>query len=84
MLRSVLHALLCLLPAVALAILLLARRYPGERVLLALRSAEPARWPRSRSCMPARTRVVAWIVRGGRLIGCSLAVRPPPAPISAS
>jgi hypothetical protein len=84
-LRLVLHALLCLLPAVALAIPLLARRYPGERALLALRrDAQPARWPRPRSCAPVRARVVSRIVRGGRLIGCSLAVRPPPAPISAS
>ena len=30
------HAILCLLPAVALAIPLLVRRYPGERVLIAL------------------------------------------------
>jgi hypothetical protein len=84
-LRSVLHALLCLLPAVALAIPLLARRYPGERVLLALRrGAEPARWPHPRSCAHGRARVVSRVVRGGRLIGCSLAVRPPPAPIAAS
>jgi hypothetical protein len=80
----VLHAVLCLLPAVALAIPLLARRYPGERVLLALRRAEPARWPRPRSTMPARRRVVLLAVRGGRLIGCFLAVRPPPVPVSAS
>jgi hypothetical protein len=83
----VLHALLCLLPALALAMALLARRYPGERVLLALRrDAQPARWPRPRSCTPTRAcaRVVSRIVRGGRLIGCSLAVRPPPAAIAAS
>jgi hypothetical protein len=83
----VLHALLCLLPALALAMPLLARRYPGERVLLALgREAQPARWPRPRSCAPARARAraVSRIVRGGRLIGSSLAVRPPPAAIMAS
>jgi hypothetical protein len=82
---AVLHALLCLLPAIALAIPLLARRYPGERALLALRRGmEPAQWPRPRSSEPARTGVVSWVVRGGRLIGCSLAVRPPPVPIAAS
>jgi hypothetical protein len=76
----VLHALLCLLPAVALAIPLLVRRYPGERTLLALRRAEPTRWPRPRSSTPLRRRVVMHTVRGGRLLGRSLAVRPPPAP----
>jgi hypothetical protein len=80
----VLHALLCLLPAVALAISLLARRYPGERVLLALRRAEPTRWPRPRSATSLRRRVVMHAVRGGRLMGRSLAVRPPPAPTPAS
>ncbi|HWY89597.1 MAG TPA: hypothetical protein VNY31_02905 [Solirubrobacteraceae bacterium] len=79
-----LHALLCLLPAVAVAIPLLARRYPGERVLLALRSAEPTRWPRPRACAPAHRRVALAAVRGGRLMGSFLAVRPPPALISAS
>jgi hypothetical protein len=80
----VLHAFLCLLPALALAIPLLARRYPGERVLLALRRAEGARWPRPRSSAPPLRRAVLLAVRGGRLIGCSLAVRPPPVPVSAS
>jgi len=83
-LSLVLHALLCLLPALALALPLLARRYPGERVLLALRRSEPAQWPRPRSSAPARARVVSRIVRGGRLIGSSLAVRPPPAGLAAS
>jgi hypothetical protein len=76
---SVLHAVLFLLPAVLLAIPLLARRYPGERVLLALRRAERPHWERPRSSAPSRRRVVLIPVRGGRLIGRSLAVRPPPA-----
>jgi hypothetical protein len=84
-LSLVLHALLCLLPALALAMPLLVRRYPGERVLLALRrEAQPTGWPHPRSCAPACARGVSRIVRGGRLIGCSLAVRPPPAAIVAS
>lgn len=82
--RLVLHALLCLLPAVVVAVPLLARRYPGERALLALRRVEPARWPRPRSCVAPRRRVVLSAVRGGLLMGSSLAVRPPPLRLSAS
>jgi hypothetical protein len=80
----VLQALLCLSPAIALAIPLLARRYPGERVLLARRDARPVRWPRPRSSRRLRRPIVLQLIRGGRLIGCSLAERPPPAPILAS
>jgi hypothetical protein len=80
----VLHALLCLLPAVVVAIPLLARRFPGERALLALRRAEPPRWPRPRPCALPRRPDALLAVRGGLLIGCSLAVRPPPAPNAAS
>ncbi len=76
--------MLYLVPAVLLAIPLLVRRYPGERVLIALRRVERTCWPRPRSSMPARRRVVLVAVRGGRLIGRSLAVRPPPALYSAS
>lgn len=80
----VLHGLLFLLPALALAAPLLARRYPGERIVLALRAERP----RSRRLRPGAVacprsrRPVA--VSGGRLIGCSLAVRPPPAALLAS
>ncbi len=80
----VLHAVLCLLPALVLAIPLLARHYPGERVLLALRRVEPTRWPRVRSCVAPHRRVVLLAARGGRLMGSSLAVRPPPFQLSAS
>jgi hypothetical protein len=73
-----LQALLCLLPAVVLVIPLLARRYPGERALVALRRMPPDR-PRHRSSVLARPHaVVLASVRGGQLIGRSLAVRPPP------
>ncbi len=78
------HALLYLAPAILLVIPLLVRRYPGERALIALRRVERARWPRPRSSVPARRRVVLAVVRGGRLIGSSLAVRPPPALYPAS
>jgi hypothetical protein len=69
---------------IALAIPLLARRYPGERVLLARRTAPPVRWPRPRSSIRPRRRVVLALIRGGRLIGRSLAERPPPTAILAS
>jgi hypothetical protein len=76
----VLHAILYLLPAFVLALPLLARRYPGERALIALRRTRPVvRWARPRSSPPARRRVVLAFVRGGRLLGRQLAVRPPPA-----
>ena len=82
----VLHALLCLLPVVVVAIPLLARRFPGERVLLTLRRAEPARWPRPRPrrCALPRRPGARLAVRGGLLIGRSLAVRPPPVASAAS
>ncbi len=76
---GVLHAILYLLPAFVLAIPLLARRYPGERALIALhREARDALWARPRSSTSARRCVVLAFVRGGRLLGRSLAVRPPP------
>jgi hypothetical protein len=81
---GVLHAILYLLPALVLALPLLARRYPGERVLVGLRRAKQTRWARPRSSLPTRRRVVLVLVRGGRLIGRSLAVRPPPALLPAS
>ena len=80
----VLQAILCLAPALVVAIPLLARRYPGERVLNALRSEPRVRWPRPRSSARARRGVVLVAAHGGLLIGRSLAVRPPPLPVSAS
>jgi hypothetical protein len=80
----VLHALLCLLPAVALVVPLLARRYPGERMLVGYSRAKPIQWSRPRSSSPGGRRVVLAAVRGGLLIGSSLAVRPPPSPIATS
>jgi hypothetical protein len=80
-----LQALLCLLPAIVLVIPLLARRYPGERALVALRRTRHERWQRPRSSVLVRSRVVVLAsVRGGRLIGRSLAVRPPPTLLAAS
>jgi hypothetical protein len=70
--------LLCLLPALVLALTLLARRYPGERLLTAARASRSARWPRARSSARTRPRLYATIPRGGLLLARSLAVRPPP------
>jgi hypothetical protein len=82
----VLDALLCLLPALALVAVLLARRYPGERTLLALRG-EVARRPRrkrARVQTGSARRAEVLLARGGLLIGRALAVRPPPRSLPAS
>lgn len=71
-------ALLCLLPALLLACLLVSRRYPGERALIALRQRPRANWPRARSAKSPRARPLAVVIHGGLLIARSLAVRPPP------
>jgi hypothetical protein len=78
------QALLCLLPALAVLVPLLARRYPGERALLALKRERGSRLPRPLRSLASPARAVATVARGGLLIGCSLAVRPPPAPLRAS
>jgi hypothetical protein len=71
---------LCVLPALALAVPLLMRRYPGERAL-AMRLTAVARSHRPRRCASApRTGLFLTVApRGGSLIARSLAVRPPPA-----
>lgn len=71
--------LLCLLPALALACALAFKRYPGERLLVALRERRRARWPRVRSFVSARARALTVAAHGGLLMARSLAVRPPPA-----
>jgi hypothetical protein len=68
--------LACVLPALALTLLLGARRYPGERILVAL--ARARRWRHPASAPPAPRPHVAF-PRGGLLLARSLAVRPPPA-----
>jgi hypothetical protein len=72
-------ALAYLLPPLLLVAALLLRRYPGERALLAViaRARRDSRRQRLRVVMPAGAGAVA-LPRGGRLIACSLAVRPPP------
>jgi hypothetical protein len=80
----VLSGLLYLLPALALVAVLLVHRYPGERVLLALRGPRRRGWSRPRSSLAPPRRTALTAVRGGLLIGRSLAVRPPPALAAAS
>jgi hypothetical protein len=73
---------LCLLPAVALAVPLLMRRYPGERIIATLRGASRRRWGRPRSSARRTRGAVVILARGGLLLARSLAVRPPPALVS--
>jgi hypothetical protein len=80
----VLQTILCLLPIAALLVPLLLRRYPGERVLLALRSPRRSRRAHPRARVRSHGRAVVAAVRGASLIGRSLAVRPPPALRAAS
>jgi len=73
-----LTGLLFLAPLAALLAVLAARRYPGERRLAALvrrRDRRPSRAPR-RLASPRRRLVAP--ARGGRLLACALATRPPP------
>lgn len=73
------EGLLCLLPALVLATVLLMRRYPGARKLTSLRRRRArACWPLARSLTAAARAVVLIGARGGQLIARSLAVRPPP------
>jgi hypothetical protein len=74
-----LHALLCLLPIAAIALPLLARRYPGERLLLAARRDRGRRLPRPLIAAVSHGRELVVAVHGRELIARSLAVRPPPA-----
>ncbi len=83
--HDVLTGILCLLPALALAATLLAKRYPGERALARL--ADPKRrmrWERPRASAPRAARAFTVAAHGGLLIARSLAVRPPPAALAAS
>ncbi len=75
---------LCLLPALALAVPLLLRRYPGERILTVLCATRRAHWPRPRLSVPRGARRFVVAPHGGLLIARALAVRPPPACTTAS
>lgn len=72
--------LLFLAPSLLVLAPLLAGRYPGERSLARLaraRSRRPLARRPAAARIPRRP-VVAVLARGGRLLGRSLAVRPPP------
>jgi hypothetical protein len=81
-LPGLLDAVPYLLPVLLMLTALALRRYPGEAVLVALiqrgsrcsrrrrASRRPAGHPRGPHAL---------VPRGGALLGCSLAVRPPPA-----
>jgi hypothetical protein len=75
---------LCLLPVLVLAVPLLLRRYPGERLLGGFRETRRLRWSRPRSSIPRGARRIAVAAHGGQLIARALAVRPPPALPAAS
>jgi hypothetical protein len=79
---QLLSALAYLIPAVALFAVLALRRYPGERVLLAVIEKRRGRRSREQMCSAVTVcpRPRALLPRGGRLLACSLAVRPPPVP----
>jgi hypothetical protein len=71
-------SVLCALPALVLPLLLALGSYPGERILAVLSGARPERPRRARSSVPLRARSEVFVPRGGLLLACSLAVRPPP------
>lgn len=77
---QLLPALAYLAPALMLLAVLAFRRYPGERTLAAVLARHRSRRGRARAPRgAARKRTPrALVARGGRLIGCALAVRPPP------
>jgi hypothetical protein len=71
-------SLMYLLPALVLAVILLVRRYPGERVIERLRLARSRR-PRARAVSsPRPRRRPDPRLGGGRLIAVSLGGRAPP------
>jgi hypothetical protein len=70
------EGMLYLLPALLLLLVLVAGRYPGERLIRAL-CARRARRARVRVPAPLR-RVELPVPHGGRLIAVSLAGRAPP------
>jgi hypothetical protein len=73
------EAMLYLLPPLLLVAALAARRYPGERALLAMMRQKRPRPRRIRAGeTPRQSRPRALVPRGGALIAFALAVRPPP------
>jgi hypothetical protein len=76
-------ALPYLLPPLLLLLVLVLRRYPGERALLTLMARNEPRHARARlRGVAPRWGTRVFVPRGGRLIASSLAVRPPPPALS--
>jgi hypothetical protein len=69
------------LPALLLALVLLAGRYPGERLIERWRLAPP-RVRHAPAARLAPRRRWPQLVRGGRLIAAALAGRAPPVPVA--
>jgi hypothetical protein len=75
------EALAFLFPPLLLLLLIAPRRYPGERTLLALVARrEQHRAPAGVTATVPRSPSRVARPRGARLMGWSLAIRPPPAP----
>jgi hypothetical protein len=70
--------LLSLLPALLIAAVLFARRYPGERLLIAWSTRISRRRRRPGATARRSRRGASATPRGGLLLGFALAVRPPP------
>ncbi len=77
---SLAEGVLYLAPALLVAVVLVARRYPGERLLARWARRGPRRRPTAvpRCLTPGRVGLAA-LPRGGLLMAFALAVRPPPA-----
>jgi hypothetical protein len=69
---------LCVTPMLAIATMLLTRRYPGERLLQRAAAPFTRRRPRAQSSPAPRRQHLIVMARGGALIARALAVRPPP------
>jgi hypothetical protein len=72
---------LMLLPPLLLALVLLAGRYPGERLIERWRRARPRARQALAAVLVPRRRPLQ-LVRGGRLIAAALAGRAPPLPVA--
>jgi hypothetical protein len=75
---------LCVLPALVLWLLLRLRRYPGERRLVTLWRVRGERRAWLTASVPCVARDGIVTPRGGLLLACALAVRPPPPALHAT
>jgi len=78
------NGLLFMAPALAFALLLFARRFPGERQLNMLAARRRRRRPRAPARVLAAARAPwALLPRGSALLARALATRPPPGALQA-